>query len=85
MKIKGSYIKELRINKKLTQKQLADLSEISESMVSKIELGIKSTKIETLKKLANALSTTMDDLVGWGHFLNGYNLTCGHVKRLNLT
>ncbi|MCC2347109.1 helix-turn-helix transcriptional regulator [Bacillus pacificus] len=64
MKIKGSYIKELRINKKLTQKQLADLSEISESMVSKIELGIKSTKIETLKKLANALSTTMDDLVG---------------------
>lgn len=64
MKIKGSYIKELRINKKLTQKQLADLSEISESMVSKVELGIKSTKIETLKKIANALSTTMDDLVG---------------------
>ncbi|MCU5656435.1 transcriptional regulator [Bacillus wiedmannii] len=64
MKIKGSYIKELRINKKLTQKQLADLSEISESMVSKVELGVKSTKIETLKKIANALSTTMDDLVG---------------------
>lgn len=64
MKIKGNYIKELRMNKKLTQKQLADLSEISESMVSKIELGIKSTKIETLKKIANALSTTMDDLVG---------------------
>ncbi|WP_433775469.1 helix-turn-helix domain-containing protein [Bacillus wiedmannii] len=64
MRIKGSYIKELRINKKLTQKQLADLSEISESMVSKVELGVKSTKIETLKKIANALSTTMDDLVG---------------------
>lgn len=64
MKIKGSYIKELRTSKKLTQKQLAELSQISESMVSKIELGIKSTKIETLKKIANALSTTMDDLVG---------------------
>ncbi|EOO99722.1 XRE family transcriptional regulator [Bacillus cereus] len=64
MKVKGSYIKELRINKKLTQKQLAELSEISESMVSKVELGVKSTKVETLKKIANALSTTMDDLVG---------------------
>ncbi|MDV5069302.1 helix-turn-helix transcriptional regulator [Bacillus sp. W1] len=64
MKVKGSYIKELRINKKLTQKQLAELSEISESMISKVELGVKSTKIETLKKIANALSTTMDDLVG---------------------
>ncbi|EJV74454.1 MULTISPECIES: helix-turn-helix domain-containing protein [Bacillus] len=64
MKIKGSYIKELRTSKKLTQKQLAELSQISESMVSKIELGVKSTKIETLKKIANALSTTMDDLVG---------------------
>lgn len=64
MKIKGSYIKELRRSKKLTQKQLAELSQISESMVSKIELGVKSAKIETLKKIANALSTTMDDLVG---------------------
>lgn len=64
MKIKGSYVKELRKSKKLTQKQLAELSQISESMVSKIELGVKSTKIETLKKIANALSTTMDDLVG---------------------
>ncbi|HFR4157277.1 helix-turn-helix transcriptional regulator [Bacillus cereus] len=64
MKVKGSYIKELRINKKLTQKQLAELSDISESMVSKVELGVKSTKVETLKKIANALSTTMDDLVG---------------------
>ncbi|PGH85794.1 transcriptional regulator [Bacillus thuringiensis] len=64
MKVKGSYIKELRKGKKLTQKQLAELSQISESMVSKIELGVKSTKVETLKKIANALSTTMDDLVG---------------------
>ncbi|ETE91640.1 TPA: helix-turn-helix domain-containing protein [Bacillus thuringiensis] len=64
MKIKGNYIKELRTSKKLTQKQLAELSQISESMVSKIELGVKSAKIETLKKIANALSTTMDDLVG---------------------
>ncbi|HHK5554667.1 transcriptional regulator [Bacillus anthracis] len=64
MKIKGSYVKKLRKSKKLTQKQLAELSQISESMVSKIELGVKSTKIETLKKIANALSTTMDDLVG---------------------
>ncbi|WMY18235.1 helix-turn-helix transcriptional regulator (plasmid) [Bacillus tropicus] len=64
MKIKGNYVKELRKSKKLTQKQLAELSQISESMISKIELGVKSTKIETLKKIANALSTTMDDLVG---------------------
>ncbi|HFK1685315.1 TPA: helix-turn-helix domain-containing protein, partial [Bacillus tropicus] len=47
MKIKGSYVKKLRKSKKLTQKQLAELSQISESMVSKIELGVKSTKIET--------------------------------------
>ncbi|EOQ06922.1 MULTISPECIES: helix-turn-helix domain-containing protein [Bacillus cereus group] len=64
MKIKGSYIRELRKQKKLTQKQLGKLSDISESMVCKIESGEKSTSIENLKKIANSLSTTMDDLVG---------------------
>ncbi|MEM5662273.1 helix-turn-helix domain-containing protein [Bacillus cereus] len=33
-------------------------------MVCKIESGEKSTSIENLKKIANSLSTTMDDLVG---------------------
>ncbi|WP_017154166.1 helix-turn-helix domain-containing protein [Bacillus bingmayongensis] len=64
MKIKGSYIRELRKRNNLTQKQLGKLSDISESMISKIESGGKSTSIENLKKIANSLSTTMDDLVG---------------------
>ncbi|QWI52538.1 helix-turn-helix domain-containing protein [Bacillus mycoides] len=64
MKIKGSYIRELRKRNNLTQKQLGILSDISESMVCKIESGEKSTSIENLKKIANSLSTTMDDLVG---------------------
>ncbi|GLV66661.1 hypothetical protein Bmyc01_53300 [Bacillus mycoides] len=50
MKIKGSYMKELCINKKMTQKQTNNLSGVSENMVPKIELGKRSTKIETLKK-----------------------------------
>lgn len=64
MKIKGSYIKELRKRNNLTQKELGNLLDISESMVCKIESGERSTSILNLKKIAKSLSTTMDDLVG---------------------
>ncbi|MDO8159145.1 MULTISPECIES: helix-turn-helix domain-containing protein [Bacillus cereus group] len=64
MKIRGSYIRELRKKNNLTQKELGRLSDVSESMICKIEAGERSPSLKHLKKIANNLSTTMDDLYG---------------------
>lgn len=50
-------LKRIRIEKGLTQKKLAELCGISEGMIRQYELGLRNPKIETLKKLANALDT----------------------------
>lgn len=48
-------IKEIRVRKKLTQKQLAELVGISQQHISKIETGLNIPSYATVKKIANAL------------------------------
>ncbi len=48
-------LKRIRTEKGLTQKKLAELCGISEGMIRQYELGLRKPKIETLKKIANAL------------------------------
>ena len=61
----GENIKRIRKEKKLTQKQLGGLCEpkISESTIRKYELNILNPKIETTKKIANALKVSIRDLM----------------------
>ena len=51
----GNKIKELRTQKGLTQKQLADDCGIADSAVRKYESGKVTPKIEMLRRLSNAL------------------------------
>lgn len=51
----GSSIKEIRHSKKLTQKQLADLSNFSPSYICDIENNNKTPTVETIKTLARCL------------------------------
>ena len=58
----GECIKKRRIECGLTQKELGHLIDVSQQMVAQYENGERNPKIETLKKMANALNCTIADL-----------------------
>lgn len=57
----GGRIKELRMNKGITQKQLADMLYISSQAVSKWERGKSLPDINILPRLAVALGVNISD------------------------
>lgn len=56
-------VKELREQKDLTQKELADLINVSQPTVAQYEMGIKVPTIVIGAKLAKVLDTTCEELV----------------------
>ncbi len=63
MKI-GSILKNKRLDKGLTQKELADNSGVTQSMISKVEKGnFENVSIGILRKLAGALYCVVIDLL----------------------
>ncbi len=56
-------IKVERMRKNLTQFQLAELIEVHEKYIGKIESGKQNLTIKTLIKLANALGVKLSKLV----------------------
>lgn len=57
-------IKKLRQQRKLSQEKLARLTDISLNTLTKIESGFtKRPSIQTIKKIADALKVSLDDLV----------------------
>ena len=57
-------IKDLREDKDMLQKEVADLLNISQTNYSKYELGKINIPINTLKKLALIFDTRIDYLLG---------------------
>jgi len=69
----GDRIKALRVSKRLNQGQLADLCDVSQPAIAKIERGVtKALKGETLEKLAYHLSSTTT------YILNGSSSADNH-------
>lgn len=58
-----SPLKVWREHRKLTGKALSDLTGISAGYLSEIESGSKPGGLATLRKIADALGVTVDDLV----------------------
>ena len=56
-------IKLSRIKKDMTQKQLGELVGVSAATINRIELGKQSIKLETLKKIAEILEVTVNELI----------------------
>lgn len=52
-----------REHRGMTVKQLADQAGLSAPFVSQIETGQREGSVETMRKLANALKISLDDLV----------------------
>lgn len=59
----GVLIKELRKEKNMTQKELADLLHITDRAVSKWERGLCAPDISLLEPLAAALGVTVTELI----------------------
>lgn len=66
-------LKELRLRKGFSQEQLADSAQINLRTVQRIEGGETEPRGDTLKRLANALNITPDELIDWAeHEDNNY-------------
>jgi transcriptional regulator with XRE-family HTH domain len=59
----GARIKKLRISQKRTLQEIADSSELSKSMISKIENDKTIPSVATLVKIAKALSVSISNLL----------------------
>ena len=57
-------IKCLREQKALTQKELANLVDVSQPSIAQYEMGIKIPNIVVGVKLAKVLDTTCEELIG---------------------
>lgn len=60
----GERIRNMRKNRKLTQKKLGELCGIAEPTIRRYELGKLNPKYETLERIAAALHTSTGALLG---------------------
>ena len=57
----GAKIKELRIQKSLTQEELADRAELSKGFISQLERDLTSPSIATLMDILQCLGTNLEE------------------------
>ena len=60
---RGKRIKEIRIKRGLSQKELADLCDLQCQRISEYERDVRNPKMETVTKIANALNVTAIDIL----------------------
>lgn len=59
----GEKIKKYREDKKMTQKDIAEILEVEPSTISKYELGMIEPNIESIKRLSETFGITIDELL----------------------
>jgi transcriptional regulator with XRE-family HTH domain len=59
----GKRVRELRVEKKLSQEELADLADLHFTYVSSVERGERNISIENIARLAKALGCQLKDLM----------------------
>lgn len=66
----GTYLRQLREQKKISINQLADVAGISNSQISRIENGLRGVpKPATIRKIADALAVPYEELMGKAGYL----------------
>lgn len=68
----GKIIKKLRVDKQMTQEELAEKIDISTNYLSKVERGLSRLNIEAFLKMAEILSFSLNDF--------GINTTPEHQR-----
>lgn len=64
MSVIGTRIKELRLNKKVTQKEIAEGIGVSSVSIQRFEYGSVRPSLDTLLALADYFDVSLDYLVG---------------------
>ena len=59
----GKRVRQLRLQKKLTQEQLAERADISTSFLGHIERGSRKLSLDSFCRIARALDCTANDLL----------------------
>ena len=59
----GHRIRQARVDRGLTQAELAELADVSTPYVSHVERGAKTISLNTLTRVAESLGTTLDSLL----------------------
>ena len=59
----GKRIKKARCMENMTQAELAELADISNTYISRIERGVKKASLESLAKISRILNISLDILV----------------------
>ena len=59
----GEQVKKIRRQNNMTQANLAELTDMSDTYISRIETGAKRASLESLAKIAYILNTSLDGLV----------------------
>ena len=59
----GGRIRQARLDRGLTQAELAELADVSTPYVSHVERGAKTISLNTLTRVAESLDTTLDSLL----------------------
>ena len=84
LKSLGSNIRKYRLEKGITQETAAEQSGISTVYFRQIELGLRTPKLETFLKIAEAIDTPTDKLlsgnVSWTDTINTY----GVIEKLDM-
>ncbi|MEJ7739353.1 MAG: XRE family transcriptional regulator [Chitinophagaceae bacterium] len=80
----GDRIRSMRLNQKRTLQEIADASELSRSMISKIENNKTVPSVAALVKVAQALGTNISNLLEHDGFLNAIITTRQRAEE-NLT
>lgn len=82
----GERIRELRKNRGLTQEQFAELIDVEQKHVSRLELGKSFPTLERLEKISDALQVPLRDIFDFVHLSNQETRTSSiedMMKRLN--
>lgn len=77
----GNRIKETRVKQHLTQARLAELSGVEPSNISHIERAATKVSLPTLISIANALGTSLDELVS-GSLIKNEHICIKNIDEL---
>ena len=69
----GALIRSLRKERKITQKKLGEMLDVTEGTISKYEANTMTPPFETLRSIASIFNVSMDTLCGMKHLYSRAN------------
>lgn len=78
----GDYLRDLRTRKRLSLREVEDISEASSSYLSQVEQGKRQPSADLLRKIAPAYGTSVRDLLTKAGYLDEPEVKMGEQDRI---